>query len=565
LHFDGRIHVLCASHWTNPACVAIDQLGARFPVTSEQPQDPIDVSTFIESSKVFQESLTIMTHPHRRRTRTKGMETGSAVVQFIQRLFYIRKQRSSEYRSDDKIQVCRGVLVRLLMLMGFFGLFRKTTFSRGASTFMTTSSTNPPPSSLNSMESPSFDSVAVQAVVTAALWSFFAGDALASPTHWFYGGFRQVQQYYGPAGITGYTQPVKELAGSILNKSNLSGGGRSSTTARQSKDQPPTIIGHVINHGKQDWWDPNKSIHYHATLSRGENTLEASLARLLLQSLAANHGRFDAEHFRSAYVSFMTTPGSHNDTYASTCHRMFFANWYYRKLPPIDCPDNDRHNVDTIDGLVLPTITALAVALHRDGTVAQAAASAAATVAVTRNSALLERYAAEWATLVFSVVRTAAANRSVLPVSDTTDTATPTVSLARAMARNLGLRTPQVKASDEITACYLDSAVPAMLDTLVKYQPPLDFKGVSKPSAPWDSIWTGLLANANTGGENVHRGSCLGAVWGAVAAAATLPSTTTSSLQTSLLVNGLFHGANIQRDIQALLESIDQGDMNEKR
>jgi len=43
----------------------------------------------------------------------------------------------------------------------------------------------------------------LEVVVTAALWAFFAGDALASPTHWFYGGFPQVQRYYGPSGITG--------------------------------------------------------------------------------------------------------------------------------------------------------------------------------------------------------------------------------------------------------------------------------------------------------------------------------------------------------------------------
>jgi ADP-ribosylglycohydrolase len=219
--------------------------------------------------------------------------------------------------------------------------------------------------------------------------------------------------------------------------------------------------------------------------------------------------------------------------------------------------------------LPIGTITALAVALHRDGTVAQAAASAAATVAVTRNSALLERYAAEWATLVFAVVRTAAtATTASQPVSDTgttSTTSTSTVSLARTMARNLGLRTPQVKASDEITACYLDSAVPAMLDTLIKYQPPLDIKSANKPSAPWDLVWTGLLANANTGGENVHRGSCLGAVWGAVAAASAVPSMTTSSLRTSPLVNGLFHGSDIQQDIQALLDSIDQEGATEER
>ena len=34
----------------------------------------------------------------------------------------------------------------------------------------------------------------------------------------------------------------------------------------------------------------------------------------------------------------------------------------FKKLPPAECPDNDRHNVDTIDGLVLPSVAALAAA-----------------------------------------------------------------------------------------------------------------------------------------------------------------------------------------------------------
>ena len=39
-------------------------------------------------------------------------------------------------------------------------------------------------------------------------------------------------------------------------------------------------------------------------------------------------------------MQFMQTPGSHNDTYASTCHRMFFANLVNGK-PPEQCADND--------------------------------------------------------------------------------------------------------------------------------------------------------------------------------------------------------------------------------
>lgn len=56
--------------------------------------------------------------------------------------------------------------------------------------------------------------------------------------------------------------------------------------------------------------------------------------------------------FLSAYVTFMTTKDSHNDTYAGTCHRMFFENWV-KKVEPKECPSNDGHNVDTIDAMTL--------------------------------------------------------------------------------------------------------------------------------------------------------------------------------------------------------------------
>lgn len=177
-----------------------------------------------------------------------------------------------------------------------------------------------------------------------ALWGFLAGDALASPTHWYYGGRRQIVQEYGRE-ITDYTKPHQQLAGSILNKSDLNGGGRSKGVG-YGRSLDKTIIGDVINHGKQDLWSPKKSIHYHATLQKGENTLEVSIARVLMKSIVDNGGTFDPDRFRNAYVKFMTTPGSHNDTYASTCHRMFFANMIFRQIPPKDCPDNDHHNVD---------------------------------------------------------------------------------------------------------------------------------------------------------------------------------------------------------------------------
>ena len=51
-----------------------------------------------------------------------------------------------------------------------------------------------------------------------------------------------------------------------------------------------------------------------------------------------------------------------------------------------------------------------------------------------------------------------------------------------------------------MVACYIDSSFPAMLFMVYKYS---------------DSVEKAILANANAGGENVARGSILGALVGA--------------------------------------------------
>lgn len=262
----------------------------------------------------------------------------------------------------------------------------------------------------------------IESRLRSALWGMFSGDALASPTHWYYGGASQIQNDYGRSGITGYTRPVTNLPGSILNKSDPNGGGRRSFFSSGNK-KDVTIIGDVINHGKLKYWDPSKSFHYHATLNAGENTLEMQLARVLMKSIVACGGLFDEDHFRKAYVDFMTTEGSHNDTYASTCHRMFFANLIFNEKDPKDCPDNDGHNVDAIDGLVLPSITALgetarqlsistgngSLDLSEESRNAIQQASAR-TAAVTRKSNVLERVSEVWASLVAAALVAPATN-----------------------------------------------------------------------------------------------------------------------------------------------------------
>jgi ADP-ribosyl-[dinitrogen reductase] hydrolase len=174
----------------------------------------------------------------------------------------------------------------------------------------------------------------------SAMFGLFVADATAMPVHWMYN-LEQLRHDYGE--IRGYVKPKDEFYGSIMNLSNTGGGGRGSDQGN--------IVGDIILHGKKKYWMRGGNFHYHLGLQAGENTLEAQLVRVLSKSIA-DRGVFDAKDFRDRYIQFMTTPGSHSDTYASTCHRMFFAN-YVRGVPPEQCADNDGHNTDAIDALTL--------------------------------------------------------------------------------------------------------------------------------------------------------------------------------------------------------------------
>lgn len=373
----------------------------------------------------------------------------------------------------------------------------------------------------------------IESRLRGALWGMFAGDALASPTHWYYGGYSQIKRDYGPNGITTYTKPVTNLAGSILNKSDPNGGGRRSFFGGER--QRITIIGDVINHGKLKYWDPKKSIHYHATLQAGENTLEMQLARILMKSIVATNGHFNEEHFRKSYVDFMTTKGSHNDTYASTCHRMFFANMIFQKKDPKDCPDNDGHNVDTIDGLILPTVTALAETarqLHRgnvdekDNNIKHIQMAAARTAAVTRSSTILERVSEVWAELIHAAMtRDSTGNEMEQPLSNA--------------ARALGLNSPRPNRRDEMSACYLSQSLPPTLDMLSKY--------TQSSNEGINSCRQALLNNANIGGENVHRGAILGAVLGARVGVEGLRGD---------LIDGLYESKELENEINHFVDAV---------
>jgi len=224
--------------------------------------------------------------------------------------------------------------------------------------------------------------------VKGALVGLLIGDALAMPTHWFYGGDRQVAATYGR--IAGFVAPVEHLPGSIMSKSNTGGAGRGGFNG--------DVIGSVIFHGKKEYWKPGADYHYHQGMEAGDNTLEGLLARRVI-NVTAELGQFDRSALQQDYIQFMTTPGSHNDTYCGTCHRMFFAR-YASGAPADECPDNDQHNVDTADSIVASIPVALTASDD-----ATAISQVKAVVGITRNSQQSEHFAALFASTLRSIIR----------------------------------------------------------------------------------------------------------------------------------------------------------------
>ena len=363
--------------------------------------------------------------------------------------------------------------------------------------------------------------------IRGAYLGLLIGDALAAPVHWFYQP-SEIVRLYGT--LKDFVPTPQTHPGSIMAVSNTGGGGRGKQTG--------SVIGDVINHGKKQYWGQS-GVHYHRGLRAGENTLNAQCARVVARSISASpQGVADPSSILAAYVTFMTTPGSHTDTYADTSHRMFFANWA-RGVPPAACADNDGHNTDSAGGLCSLAPVALA-ALARElrtaptpassfsslstisakGEAGEAGKSAATTasppawlpgvqvacvahLALTHRSAVMARYASIYGELV---ARAALAPRGV-------DHLRPLIAVAAKqagfdVAATVAAYPPGIKGDKSAigaggafsSACYISDSLPSSLFLAYKYAGDAE---------------AALVANTNVGGDNVGRGAIIGGLMGA--------------------------------------------------
>ena len=291
----------------------------------------------------------------------------------------------------------------------------------------------------------------------------FFGDALAMPVHWYYDRAALVRDY---GRVVDLVAPKNPHADSILWRSNYA--------ALNAKGE--------ILHDQAKYWGQS-GVHYHQFLRAGENTLNMQLALELLASLRECSG-YDRDDYTRRYIDFMTTPGRHRDTYVEECHRNFFTK-YARGKKPEDCGGEDIH----IGGLA--PVPVLAVWYANDEPAALAAVREQ--VRVTHRGELVETAARDLTKMLVAILNGAPVRESI-------------EKFGNGWVGRKKLEAWAARPDEEVIgavlspACYLEDSFPASLLLAWKYA---------------DSLESALVANANLGGDNCHRGIVVGALVGA--------------------------------------------------
>ena len=320
----------------------------------------------------------------------------------------------------------------------------------------------------------------------AALQSFFIGDALSMPVHWFYNPL-DIQRAF-PGGITKMEPAPAVHPSSIMSLHSTNAGGRGA----QGNARGQEIVGDVILKGKRKYWGISNQ-HYHQGMPAGENTLNAWCARLLIQGIVRRK-EYDSSLFLRDYIDFMQAdPPSHPDTYAESYHRGFFAN-LVKGEPPHKC-GAVTHDTPSIGGLV--TLVPLAIfELLRSENTDHVQEICRKHLYLTHPDELLGRVSD---TLVWLMQQ--------LLIRPEDQPALPLLleaskCISKTKLKSLLKREPsdlQVVGGVFSSACYITDSWPAMLYLASKYQ---------------HSVEEALLANTNCGGENAHRGAVLGSIVG---------------------------------------------------
>ncbi|XP_077462648.1 uncharacterized protein LOC144078446 [Stigmatopora argus] len=357
---------------------------------------------------------------------------------------------------------------------------------------------------------------AVWRPVSEALWGMCAADAMSMPVHWYYN-IHDIKKDFG-GWISGFNPPKTKHPSSILTLSNTAGSGR---TSWSSASKQAEVVGNIILHDKLSFWKSSSgSTHYHQGLKAGNNTLNVLCALRAAHTLA-NGGFADVSHpdARAAvlvdYVHFLTTPGTHADTYAESSHRSFFADWQNSR-PELDqellkfAEERSKKKLKSVpdsqlDAIGCLTATLPFILLSASTNEEQAVCAAVDFVKLLHPHPSVPEYVSIYSRALYAVLGGAGVQQQAeialrtLGVWDACQkfsqraTRFPTVSEER-------LQVHQSAVSSLGLACYTKGALCSMFYLAHQFH---------------DDPAAGILANTNCGGENCNRGAALGALLGA--------------------------------------------------
>lgn len=271
--------------------------------------------------------------------------------------------------------------------------------------------------------------------------------------------------------------------------------------------------------------DKSERYHYHHGLKAGENTLGANLIRVLMRSVI-KEGQYKQEGFIDGFIDHMTTAELNKDPYTEVYIRAWFQN-FSNGVPPHACAEEQRDvwSIGSNGGIIRPLVLALTskstfqslgVALqHQQITHRSDNVSSALCVLVPLLRQLLEKedpqatlkeYASQVNVTKISgsqLSKTYAEHNGPgnIPKDEMwkihTEFSDKTLDLDALMKEHTE---DEILGSVFTTGCYPEQSLPVLMYLLHKNK--FDFK-------------SSVLANANAGGDCVHRGIILGLLAGA--------------------------------------------------
>ncbi len=203
-----------------------------------------------------------------------------------------------------------------------------------------------------------------------ALWGLFISDALSMPAHWYYQ-LEYLKRDFGV--ISGYNDAPHPHPESFMVGNNY----HPDVLKAQELGRPVDILHDHVRFYNTSYSDLSiqtakragehanampvlsERYHYHHGLKAGENTLGANLVRVLMRSVIAK-GAYDPDAFLHEFVTYMSTPGENNDPYCEIYIRAWFEN-YSKGVAPELCAQKQRSvwSIGSHGGIIRPLVLSL--------------------------------------------------------------------------------------------------------------------------------------------------------------------------------------------------------------